>query len=374
MNQWFTPPRPSGRRYKIMLWGESGTLKTKSALEFPKCAYLDNHGSAENYQADYPDHVFFPPPGILPNFDNTKAAVLALLQDPGDRLTCVIDDETTVWDQIQAKWAKLFLSRLPKSKGHHAEFYTLQPNDWIHPKRENRSFIRYLLAMDMNAIVIARAKKEYAGTTGDADFMKVMGSIFAGEPNLVYEFDYIFHLIKDADGKFWAEISQKQRVPAGGKPFPERFEFGIDKHGKSTFFKVFCKYANVERFSTPAHAVEELGKEEFPVEDSPAPEEIAGGNGGNGGGVAMAEAVTNIASPPIIEPTQDLGEEAVPPVQMITTEQLDRLKEIKEKDKIEKEEWSQTLEKFYGAKTAKALTQEMAEHFINYLQTQRVPF
>jgi hypothetical protein len=367
MSQWFRPPRPPGKRYKIMFWGKSGSLKTKSALEFPRCAYLDNHGSAENYEADYPEHLFFPPPGELATIDNTMAAVTTLLSDPGDRLTCVLDDATTAWEQIQAKWSKLFLTRLPKSKGHHAEFYTFQPSDWVHPKRENRALIRRLLALDMNVIVIARAKKEYAGASGDSDFMKVVGEIFAGEPNLVYEFDYVFKLDKTADGKYFAEISHKQRVPAGGKPFPERFEFGVDARGRSTFFQIFQQYADVSHFTTPAHAVRDLVKEDFPAEESPAiidPSAVSASSHPQPG---------SQPDPPPATPAPAAAQAANPEI-MVTQDQLDRLVALKSQYKIENAEWGQTLEKFYHVTTAKALNHQQADHFINYLTTQRVPF
>lgn len=391
---WFAPPRPPGKRYKILLWGESGSLKTLSALGFPNCAYIDNHGSAENYQAAYPQHVFFPPPGILTTFDNQRAAVTELLGAPGNQLTCVIDDMTTVWEQIQTKWAKLFLTRLPKSKGYHAEFYTFQPSDWVHPKRENRSFVRTLLALDMNVIVIARAKKEYAGASGDSDFMKVVGSIFAGEPNLIYEFDYAFKLSKTPEGKFEAEVSQKQRVPVGGKPFPDKIEFGVDAQGKSTFFQVFCQYANVAHFNTPAHAVQ-LPAESFPAEDSmpgetgcvsepisgpqpaslpdhPAPPAGSAVQAPPSTSVAMSEAQASQPSTTQPQPPLTCGEgDGKKP---IAKEQLDVLVDLKAGYKIEKQEWDATLMKFYNVATAKALTYDQAEHFTNYLKTQRVPF
>ena len=36
MQQYFRPPRPPGKRSKILLWGDSGSGKTKSALGVPQ--------------------------------------------------------------------------------------------------------------------------------------------------------------------------------------------------------------------------------------------------------------------------------------------------------------------------------------------------
>ena len=79
-----------------------------------------------------------------------------------------MDDATTYWDQVQIKWSDLFLKRLPRSKGHHAEFYTFQPSDWIHPEREQKALIQRLIALDLNVVIIARAKKSTPAPPGTA--------------------------------------------------------------------------------------------------------------------------------------------------------------------------------------------------------------
>lgn len=346
MNQYFQPPRPPGKRTKILIWGESGTAKTKSALGFPKCAYIDNHGSAEPYESAYMGlHLFAHPT----NPDETMGAVQALIADPGDRLTVVLDDATTYWDQVQIKWADLFLKRLPRSKGHHAEFYTFQPGDWVHPKREQKTLITRLIAMDPNVVVIARAKKEYAGNTGDSDFMRVIGEIFAGERNLQYEFDYIIQNIL-ADGKRYA-IVNKQRVPAGGKPLPERFEFTIDTQGNSTFFPVLQQYIAPQHFLTPPHAVKDPVLEAIPLSDQ-SPEVLP---------ASLSE----------LTPAVQIHLGSSP---AITVEQLDKLVELKAHYRITNEEWSKTLLKFYNVNTARALNAAQAEKHIDYLTNQRTPF
>lgn len=344
MKQHFRPPRPPGKRSKILLWGDSGSGKTKSALGFPRCAYIDNHGSAEQYESAYPDHLFAHPDGP----DATMGAVTALLRDPGDRLTVVMDDATTYWDQVQIKWSDLFLMRLPRSKGHHAEFYTFQPSDWIHPKREQKALIQRLIALDLNVVIIARAKKEYAGATGDSDFMKVIGEIFAGERNLVYEFDYILRVSHEGDKRF-ATVN-KQRVPAGCKPLPERFEFAIDEQGNSSLFQVLQQYVSPQNFTAPAHQVKDPVQETIPQAE-PAAEPVQ-------------------PPPPPVAPQPP----AAASVQTITAEQLNILVERKAHYKISNEEWGKTLGKLYGANTAKALTLAQADNLINYLDNQRAPF
>lgn len=361
MSQWFAPPEPSHRRSKILFWGDSGTGKTKAALSFPACAYLDNHGSAEKYRVAYPQHRFFPPrPDVLPTADNVMAAITTLLGDPGDRLTAVLDDITTFWDQVQAKWSNLFLARLPQSKGHHAEFYTFQPSDWIHPKRELRSMLRRMMAMDLTSIAIARSQPKYAGK--GQNFMEVVGQIFAGEKSIVYEYDYIFEFIVEVNVRY--AVVHKQRITPGEKPFPERFEHHINPQGFSDFYDIFCQYVDPKRLNAPPQAV-------------PDPERIQEGSSAYQQAAQAATPISSAVESP--EPSVAPGAatqtaQAAQAEVMITQDQLDRLVALKAQYKIENTEWGQTLEKIYNVSSAKVLTHEQADHFINYLTTQRVPF
>lgn len=383
MSQWFRPAKPSNRRHKILIWGLSGSAKTKSALEFPGCAYIDNHGSAEKYESAYPQHLFFGSASEPPTPDNTMAAVTSLLGDPGDRRTLALDDITTYWDQIQGKWSKLFLSRLPKSPGHHAEFYTFQPSDWQHPKRELRSLIRRMIALDMNVVVIARAQKEYAGEGGN--FMKVIGEIFAGEKNLVYEFDYVFQFIHE-EGKYRAMV-QKQRVTPGEKPMPESFEFTIDKKGRSTFYDEFSKYVDKAKLNAESHGVADpLQGEAKEEKETPAPQPPTAGSEtqqrptvaeplvikdpGPIDRVIAAREKAKVTQPATATPPAD-NSACIP----ITKEQLNKIVELKGKIVISKEGWVEHLQK-YAVSTARDLSQEQGKDFIAVLEAlaDDIPF
>ena len=366
MSQFFRPAKPSNRRHKIFIWGASGSAKTKSALEFPACAYIDNHGSAEKYESAYPQHLFNKETATA---DNTMAAVTSLLGDPGDRRTLVLDDVTTYWEQVQNKWGSTFLSRLPKSPGHHAEFYTFQPSDWKYPKGELKSLVRRATALDMNVIVIGRAAKEYAGD--GKDFMKVIGETFAGEKGLVYEFDYVFQFIHEAGesgGKYRA-IVHKQRITPGEKPMPESFEFTIDKKGRSTFYDEFSKYVDKTKLNAESHGVkdpvqgETEEEKEVPAAQPPAGETDPGPNQVNAEhspldataerpqSVGPAAAVTN-------PPTEKLFP--------ITEDQLNQIVELKGRIVVSKEAWLERLQK-YGVSTARDLSQEQGKDFIGVL-------
>jgi hypothetical protein len=352
----FGPPRAPGKRYKALFFGKAGSGKSLSALSFPKCAYLDNHGSVEPYQAAYPDHRFAPPPGTVATVDYTMELIDKLSKSPGDRLTVVIDDITTYHDALGAKWNALLLKRNLNSKGHKSEFYVEQPSDYGLRKREFKAFITMLLGMDVNVIVIARETNEYAGASGGSDFMRVIGQTYAGDKNLIYDFDFAFQFVQEGGVRF-AKIFGKQRVPAGGRPFPERLPFEITEKGYSTFFQAFSQYAVVQNFETPCAAVIPR-VESFPREEGP---------GFTQDQQISAAAEKALAGTP---PGTTILAQPIP----ITLEQLDKLVELKAHYKIENEEWGKTLQKFYGVTTAKALTEEQAKAYIKYLSEQRAPF
>jgi len=353
-NSKFGPPKATNRRNKIFIYGKPGTGKSLAALSFPKAFYLDNHGSVEKYQVAYPDHRFAAE--VKP--DEIMKAVAEALQYPHDRRTFVLDDITVYEERLGVKWSKLFLMRQPGSKGDHKEFYTFQPSDYVHIKRELRTMVRRLLVMDLNVIVIARAAKEY--TSDGKDFMKPTGAdTFAGEKGLPHEFDFVFEFVMEGD-KRYAITKIKQRQTPGVPLFPDKFEFHIDEKGNCDFYEVFSKYDNPENFTRTPVALEDPDKGEiFPTEDM-AP------------GPAIEPIVVTPPEAPDVSAPAPPPEGGTSPV--LSPAQLNILAGLKAQFKIENQEWGQTLEKFYNVKTAKVLTPEQADHFINYLQTQRVPF
>ena len=47
---------------------------------------------------------------------------------------------------------------------------------------------------------------------------------------------------------------------------------------------------------------------------------------------------------------------------------------LKQKFNIQKEEWDALLQKLYNATSARFISSDQAENFINYLEKVRVPF
>lgn len=211
----FQPAKATNRRLKLFLWGDSGAGKTTLALRFPHPAVIDLEGGTEHYGDTFSFEVL-----KATTADEVMAAVDWLRTNEHPYRTLVIDPITLYWDALQRKWSDIFLRRNKSSKGHRQEFYDLQPRDWMTLKAEFKELIRKLIELDMNVVITARQKTQYA----DAGFMRAIGETFDGEKSLPYLFDSILRLYRDDKGRFMAENMKDRsgKLPHGH--FEVRYE------------------------------------------------------------------------------------------------------------------------------------------------------
>jgi hypothetical protein len=198
----------TSRRLKLFLWGDSGVGKTTIALRFPSPVVIDLEGGTEHYGGVFEFGVL-----KATTADEVMAAVDWLLTHPHNFRTLIIDPITVYWDALQSKWRVIFLKRNKGGKGHNGDFYSLQPKDWVTLKYEFKDLLRKLIQLDMNVIITARQKAQYAET----GFMRPVGETFDGEKSLPYLFDTILRLYRDEAGRFMAENlkDRANKLPRG---------------------------------------------------------------------------------------------------------------------------------------------------------------
>ena len=204
----FQKAKSLDKRLKLFLWGDSGAGKTTLALQFPKPVVIDLEGGTELYGEVFDFDVL-----RASTADEVMEAVQWLLTNPHSYRTLIIDPITIYWDALQKKWSDIFLRRNKGSKGFKFEFYDLQPRDWMTIKAEFKELIRKLIALDMNVIVTARQKVQYA----DGAFMRAIGETFDGEKSLPYLFDTIVRLYRDDKNRFLGEClkDRSNKLPQG---------------------------------------------------------------------------------------------------------------------------------------------------------------
>ena len=97
-------------------------------------------------------------------------------------------------------------------------------------KAEFKEFIRKIIALDINVIVTARQKTQYA----EGGFMKASGETFDGEKSLPYLFDTIVRLYVDDKGRHMGLCLKDRSNKLPKEPFECRYQLFEALFGKET--------------------------------------------------------------------------------------------------------------------------------------------
>lgn len=225
------------KRLKLFLWGQEGSGKTILSLQFPKPVMIDMERGSDLYGNDYDFNVI-----NTTDVDEVMESVDWLLTNKHEYRTLIIDPITIYWSALQDKYSKIFLQREKKSPGYKFEYYKIQPSDWGIIKSELKQLIRKLTLLDMNVIVTAHQKKEYA----EGEFMKVVGDTFDGEKSLPYMFDTIIRMQRKG-GKFIGTMIKDRTNKLPDKDFEISYSLF-----ESLFTKeALTKKATPVKFATP---------------------------------------------------------------------------------------------------------------------------
>jgi hypothetical protein len=195
-------------RLKMYVYGEAGTGKTVTSLQFPSVACIDTEKGTKHYGKFFDFHRIetSSPKEVL-------KAVEELIEDPQGFKTIVIDPFTPLYEKIMDG----HLTRLKIKNGN--PNYTLQPKDYRPIKAEVKNLIDRLLSLDMNVIVTARSATLYS----QEEFMKILGTKPDGPKDLPYMFDVVLELTKTVrDGKeVFIARTEKDRT----NTLPATFDF-----------------------------------------------------------------------------------------------------------------------------------------------------
>jgi len=205
-------------RLKIFLYGDTGTLKTRTALQFPAPAVLDLEGGTELYSDEFEFSVF-----PASTADEVMQAVDWLRANEHPWRTLVVDPITLYWDMLQRKWSDIYMLRRRGGKGHKHEFYDLQPSDWGTIKSEHKLLNRKLFELDMHLVLTAHQKVLYSDG-GGGNFMEKTGLTFDGEKRLPYLFDIVVRCFRTENGEHMAEVIKDRTNKLPAKPFPLSYQ------------------------------------------------------------------------------------------------------------------------------------------------------
>jgi len=179
----FSKPTGTNKRLKCFLWGNTGAGKTSLALQFPGVAVIDTENGTEQYSDLYKFERF-----KCDDPTDMEKALDWLRTEKHSFRTIVIDPITVYWESLQRDW----LEKIHRLKRPNEPLPTFQFGDWNYIKSDLKLFLRKLLRLDMNIVVTARAKAEYA----EGSFTKI-GQTFDGEKSLPYLFDSVLELQRE---------------------------------------------------------------------------------------------------------------------------------------------------------------------------------
>jgi predicted ATP-dependent serine protease len=220
------------KRLKLFMYGPAGVGKTTAAIQFPRSYIIDCEKGVENYEklVNASGSVLFQTTDI----NEVIAEVKALLTEKHDYRTLVIDPITTVYNDL--------LEKCEAQVG----------NEWgRHYAAANKTMKRLanlIMALDMNVVITAHAKKEYGGN------LQVIGHTFDGWKQLDYWFDLVIELAKGKNKK--GRFARVAKTRLEQFPDDDQFEWSYDAIRKRYNNDTLEREANTVRLSTPEQVAE----------------------------------------------------------------------------------------------------------------------
>lgn len=183
---------------KILVWGESGSGKSRFALSAPAPLVIDLEGSTRLYANEF-DFWKAEVDKTNPQASNPGSLTINLLKEIlegkyPDRKTLIVDPVTDLLDCIEDVSAKKYEEMIGKKV---TELNAVQKTKWYAYRRETaRNILNQLKDIPMNLILVARAKNLWDTKDGK---MQPVGLTYDALDIVEYLMDIVIQLEKNGD-------------------------------------------------------------------------------------------------------------------------------------------------------------------------------
>lgn len=215
----FKKPEQVVQGTKILIYGEESTLKSRTALTFPRIVYIDADQGADSYYGEFSNNL------IQISDSTTYSEVINDLDELENMLddfdTIVLDSDTKIYENQQHTAMKVAEQRARKNK-RLVEGEGLSTKEWgiiklNHEKMYSKLFENKKEGKTIIVIAESKDEKEAVETNNGLQY-KTVGITPNSAKGVKFDFDIVLEMIKNKDGTFGGSKVIKDRlgvVPQG---------------------------------------------------------------------------------------------------------------------------------------------------------------
>lgn len=202
------PASQVGKKFKLCMYGGTGTGKTIAALTFPKPAYIDMEGGVDWYigrqiiPEQNSDFLLLQTESAMEVIKVIEEIKETVEKEPGKIETVVLDPISVFWDALQEG----FLKRLQAKKGKDAEI-TFQ--HWKVIKAPYKRALTTLINLPVHLVIVGRESTKYKMAKGQ---LTEDGTTIQTEKDTPYIADIFLRFYKEKQkgeaAKFMCEVEK----------------------------------------------------------------------------------------------------------------------------------------------------------------------
>lgn len=210
----FKKPEKTISGTRILIFGEAGTRKTRTALTFPNVAYIDSDQGADNYYEEFADNLALVSDSTTFSEVNDDLEEIEDIKDDID--TIVLDSITKIYENQQHTALRVVEQRARKN-GRLIEGEGLSPKEWGVIKLNHEKMLSKLFEFKKDGkiiVVISEAKDEKEAIKtpdGQLQYRKIGISPNASK-GIDFDFDIVLEMVKDENDNFLGAKVKKDRL------------------------------------------------------------------------------------------------------------------------------------------------------------------